>query len=206
MSKEKLEADVYGEYFGNKTANVKYEDPNGKVYKVSFKWLETEHGSGSYWSESSYGVKTTISEEGVFTSNEVYSNTKNVGSSSWQASRYTGSSGSDLGILTFEEFLRNKNVFDDVENEQLREILYKAQDCAREGLGDFYKNYDNNKNKLTDTRKRVAKKIDDFTKERGIDKLAKKVGVDITLSDKRLSKPLRNVEKKISDLFFNKSK
>ncbi len=44
----------------------------------------------------------------------------------------------------------------------------------------------------------LLKKVDNFTHNTGIDKVAEKVGIDVRLENKRLNKTLRDGEKQIS--------
>ncbi|MBR1601678.1 MAG: hypothetical protein IJ677_08920 [Alphaproteobacteria bacterium] len=197
MSGEKYEADVFGDMFGDKTAHIKYTDADEKKLDISFHWHTKQRGSGGYFSMDENYVEIHVSEPGLLKNKEIYSDNRKVGEDTWIA-HSVGGGGKAEGIQTFDQFLKNTEVFNHIEDEKLRSILYKAQNSASDALHVYYENYETNKNRLSEVRKKLAKKVDNFTHNTGIDKAAEKVGIDVRLENKRLNKTLRDGEKQIS--------
>lgn len=180
MKNDKISANIDGEMLGDKRAHILYEDPEGKKFDISFQWRTEKKGSGGYFSMDEYYVETHVSERGFLKSKETYTNNRKVGEDVW-ISRPAGGGSKEQGIQSFDQFLQNKEVFNDISDEKLRAMLYKAQDSAKIALHDYYENYNKNQNKLAILRKKVARSID------------KALGTK--LAEKKLAKPLKNIER-----------
>ena len=208
MSEEKISADIQGEMFGDKTAHIKYESPEGKKLDISFHWHTKQIGSGGYFSMDENYLETKVSERGLIKSKEIFSDKRKVGEDVWIA-RPAGGGGKAGGIQSFDQFLKSKDVFDHVADENLRAVLYKAQDAAREAMHDYYEKYHDNKynqNKLSDVRKKIAKLADKATEITGTEKIVQKFTDSKKIADVEISAKKKAFEKKISDKLFGKVK
>lgn len=187
MKEDKISANISGEPLGDKRAHILYKDQEGKKLDISFQWHTKQTGSGGYFSMDEYYVETHVSEHGLLKSKEIYTNNKKVGEDIW-ISRAAGGGSKEQGIQTFEQFLQDKEFFNDIEDEKLRTILCKAQGVADVALHDYYENY--NRSKLAYLRKKIAHDIDET--------------LGTHLEEKKIAKPIKKIEKAVSDKLFGK--
>ena len=61
-----------------------------------------------------------------------------------------------------------------------------------------------NNSKLAKLRRMLVKKVDKFTQATGIEKVAKKIGINTNLEKKKIKKSLLRAEKDFSDIFFGR--
>lgn len=173
----------------NDTVNLEYKKANNEEYGVSFKWKFKSIGRIADSDE--YYLETHVTKLDGFMPKELYSSDTNVGYFSMTKRRFVGKD-------SFKECLKDKNLFDNIEDETLKVILRRAQTDALSAVEDYSRNHTNNMNKLADVRNKLAKKFDKITETIGLQKATQAIGIDIKTEKIQLPHSLVKSERKLS--------